>query len=117
MRGRGSVGGGAVEQGLGALANTCKQCQKRWSGGALTGGLVGGDFGWEIVYFGGSRVHYAHLECFGAPGGVGGGWRAFIWCQICGAFQIRQVVPVGFLRLSFAPGLVGLDSLYLKFYI
>jgi len=28
--------GGAVQQGLGALVNTCKQCQKRWLGGALS---------------------------------------------------------------------------------
>jgi len=43
--------------------NTCKQCQKWWSGGALTIGLVGGR---EIVYFGGSGVCYTHLGCFGA---------------------------------------------------
>jgi len=29
-------------QGLGALVNTCKQCQQQWSGGALT---VGGSEG------------------------------------------------------------------------
>jgi hypothetical protein len=62
---------------LGASVNTCKQCQKRWSGGALAVGCVGGDFGQEIVYFGGSRVHYTHLGCFGAPGGAGAGAKWF----------------------------------------
>ena len=78
MGGRGCVIGWAIEQGLGVTVNTCKQCQKWWSGGALTIGLVGGR---EIVYFGGSRVCYTHLGCFGTQGGVGGGRRAYIWSQ------------------------------------
>jgi hypothetical protein len=99
---------GLLSRGWGALANTCKQCQKQWSGGALAVGLVGGDFRREIVYFGGSRVQYTHLGCFAARGGAGGGWTAFIRCQICGAFQIGQAVPVGLFGLGFAPGLIGL---------
>ena len=57
------------------LVNTCKQCQKQWLGGALA---VGGDWGQEISYFGGSRVVYTHLGCFGIPGGVGRGRGAFM---------------------------------------
>jgi len=41
-------------------------------------GRIGCDFRWEILYFGGSRVGYTHLGCFGAPGRAGGGWRAFM---------------------------------------
>jgi len=73
------MGGWVVGRGLGALVNTCKQCQK---GGALAVGCVGRDFEQEIIYFGGSRVHYTHLGCFGARGEAGGGWRVLKWCQI-----------------------------------
>jgi len=48
--------GGAVQQELGVLVNTCKQCQKQWSAGVLTVGYIEEDFRWEIVYFGGSKV-------------------------------------------------------------
>ena len=44
--------GGAVEQGLGASVNTCKQCQKWWSGGALAAGLIGGELGAGFFIFG-----------------------------------------------------------------
>ena len=56
MKGQGGVGGGAVEQGLEALVNTCKQCQMWQAVGALAVGHVGRDFRHQIVYFGGSRV-------------------------------------------------------------
>ena len=69
---------GLLCRGLGVTVNTCKQCQKWWSGGALTIGLIGGQ---EIVYFGGSGVCYTHLGCFGARGGAGGGRRAYIRYQ------------------------------------
>ena len=59
------------------------------------------DFGQEILYFGGSRVWYTHLGCFGIQGGVGGGRRAFMRCQITFFFQIRQAVPGGLARAWF----------------
>ena len=35
-----------------ALVNTCKQCQKWWSGGVLAAGLIGGHSGAGIFIFG-----------------------------------------------------------------
>jgi hypothetical protein len=43
---------GLLGGGWGALVNTCKQCQKRWSGGALTVGLIGGELGVGYFIFG-----------------------------------------------------------------
>jgi len=40
--------------------------------------LLGRNWGREILYFGGTRVEYTHLGCFGAPGGAGRGWRVFM---------------------------------------
>jgi len=86
--------------------NICKQCQKWWSGGALTIGLV---WGWEIVYFGGSRVRYAHLGCSGARGGAGGGWRAYIRSQTNQFLsQLGNRCQLALLGLGFATALVGL---------
>ena len=42
MGGRGSLVGQDSWGRLGTLVNNCKQCQKQWSDGALTVGLVGG---------------------------------------------------------------------------
>ena len=36
-----------------------------------------------------------HLGCFGARGGAGGGWRAFMGAKLIKFFPIRQAVPVG----------------------
>ena len=83
--------GRAVEQGLGALANTCKQCQKQWSGCALTAGLMGGGLGAGI-----NDILYTHLGCFSTWGGVGGSRRAFLHAFQMSMFPIRQAVPVGF---------------------
>ena len=83
-------------------------------GGALTIGLVGG---WEIVYFGGSRVRYTHLGYFGAQGGVGGGWRAYIWSQtnqFCS--QLGNQCQLALLGLGLSLGLLGLHFLQLKMY-
>ena len=51
--------GGAVEQGLGITVNNAR------SGGWVVLSLLGSLGGQEIVYFGGSRVCYTHLGCFG----------------------------------------------------
>jgi len=51
MRGRGSVGGGAVEQGLEALVNICKQCQMWQSGGCAHCWARWGGFGVGICIF------------------------------------------------------------------
>ena len=94
--------------------NTCKQCQKWWSGGALTIALVGGR---EIVYFGGSGVRYTHLGCFGAPGGAGGGWRAYIRSQTNQFFsQLGNQCQLVLLGFGFALGLLGLHFSRLKMY-
>ena len=37
---------------LGALVNTCKQCQKWWLGGALTARPIGGELGVGFFIFG-----------------------------------------------------------------
>jgi hypothetical protein len=88
------------------LVNICKQCQKQWSGGALTIGLIGGR---EIVYFGGSRVHYTHLGYFGARGRAGGGCRAFIRSQTNQFFsQLGNRCQLALLGFGFATALVGL---------
>ena len=34
------------------LVNTCKQCQKQWSGGALATGLIGGELVAGFFIFG-----------------------------------------------------------------
>jgi hypothetical protein len=75
----------------------------------LAVGHIGGDFGWEIVYFGGSRVCYTHLGCFGAPGGAGGGGRASPRCQTNQFLsQLGKRCQLGLLGLGFALGLVVL---------
>jgi hypothetical protein len=75
----------------------------------LAVGYVGGDFGREIVYFGGSRAHYTHLGCFGARGGAGGGGRAYRQSQTNQiSSQLGNRCQVGLLGLGFAPGLVML---------
>jgi len=58
-------------------------------------------WGWEIIYFGGSRVHYnLHSSgMFWRP--RRSGRRLFIQCQICPVFPIRQAVPVGLARARF----------------
>jgi hypothetical protein len=43
---------GLFSRGRGALVNTCKQCQKQWSGGALAVGLVGEELGAGNFIFG-----------------------------------------------------------------
>ena len=35
------------------------------AGGAKKKDAMSKEFGWEIVYLGGSRVYYTHLGCFG----------------------------------------------------
>jgi len=42
MGGQGSLVGRDSRGRLGTLVNNCKQCQKQWSGGALTVGLIWG---------------------------------------------------------------------------
>ena len=64
------------------------------------GGCVGGGKLY-ILGVAGYITIYTHLGCFGARGGAGGGWRAFIRCQICPVFPIRQAVPVGLARAWF----------------
>ena len=99
---------------MGALVNTCKQCQKRWLGGALTAGLVGRDFGAGFFIF---DILYTHLGCFGTQGGVGGSGRVFEHMFQMSVFPIRQAVLVGLFGLRFAARLVRDGSLHLKFYI
>ena len=83
--------------------------------GALAVWHVGGDLGWEIVYFGGSRVQLTHLGCFGMPGGVGGGCRAYIQSQTNQFFsQLGNWCQVGMLGLDFSLRLIGLGFLQLK---
>ena len=76
---------------------------------------VGGDLGWEIVYFGSSGVHYTHLGCFGTRGGAGGGGGAYRQSQTNQNFsQLGNWCQWGLLRLGFAPGLVVLGFLHFK---
>jgi len=79
------------------LVNTCKQCQKQWSGGALAAGLVGGDWWRDFLYLGRNDILYTHLGCFGTRGVAGGSGRAFGNASQMSVFQIRKAVPVGLL--------------------
>jgi len=71
----------------------------------------------EIVYFGGSRVHYTHLGCFDTRGRAGGGGRACQWSQTNQfSSQLGKWCQWDLLGLGFAPGLVGLHFSRLKMY-
>jgi len=67
--------------------------------GALTVGLIGGDLGWEFVYFGGSRVWYTHLGCFGTKQEEAG--ECLYGARFVEHFPIRQVVPDGLAQARF----------------
>jgi hypothetical protein len=89
---------------LEAVIGWCAHCWARWGG-----------MGREILYFGGSRVQYTHLGCFGARGGSGGGGRAYIRCQTNqNPSQLGRQCLLDLLRLGFAPGLVALGFSYIK---
>jgi hypothetical protein len=77
-------------------------------------GSLGGNWGQKFLYLAGNDILYTHLGCFGAPGEQKRALNRLTMCSRSLAFLIRQAVPVSFLSLSFAPGLIGLGSLYLK---
>jgi hypothetical protein len=58
-------------------------------------GSLGGNWGREFLYLGRISILYAHLGCFGAPGGAGGSGRACGNMFQLSGFPIRQAVPVG----------------------
>jgi hypothetical protein len=68
---------GLLSRGLGAIVNTCKQCQMWQAGGCARCYTHWGDIGAGNFIFGCSRVRYAHLGCFGAPGGAGASAKPF----------------------------------------
>jgi hypothetical protein len=69
---------------------------------------VGHIGGREILYFGGSGVHYTHLGCFGARGGAGEAAERIDGPRISKFSQLGKRCQLALLGLGFAPGLVGL---------
>jgi hypothetical protein len=101
--------------GKGALVNICKQCQKQWSGGALAVGLVGGQLGAGNFYIWEEIIYYTPIWDVLAPEGEQKGALNHLTMRTRSpAFLIRKAVPVGFLKLIFAAGLVGLSFSGLK---
>jgi len=87
---------------LGALVNTCKQCQIWQAGGcARCYAYWGGIFGWEISYLGISWLDTPIWDVLAPQGEQKQVLNHLTMCSRSPAFSIRQVVPVGIARVQF----------------
>jgi len=77
---------------LGAPVNTCKQCQKRWSGGALAVGYIEEDFGYILGVAGYDTPIWDVLVLQGEQEEAG---EHLHGAKFENYVPIRQVVPVG----------------------